>query len=86
MIESANAAYVDRDKAFHQINEIKKLAQKETKEYENELRELMEQTERPVRDSGFVSAKSSTRHKRGSSAHMRDMHFESMRPKSARVN
>ena len=40
IIEVANTAYEDRDKANDYIQEIKELAKRESSEFEKELREL----------------------------------------------
>lgn len=87
VIEAANLDYLERDKAFHQINEIKKLAQKEAKDYESKLRELIEHSERPMHDSiHFVHSHNSGRQMRGSGFHSKDLMAEMLRPKSGKVS
>ena len=84
-IETANTAYADRDKAFHQINEIKKLAQKEAKEYESEIKDLMEQSERPMRDSGMLGSFKGLKKVGDSEVFSREPERETNRPQSNRV-
>lgn len=86
IIEAANTAYVDRDKAFYQINEIKKLAQKEAKEYESELKELIDQSERPMQDSAMLGSIQNHKRDRDSIYISKEIEKEHVRPKSGKVS
>lgn len=57
-IETANLAYLERDKAFHQIDEINKLSQKESKEFDVELKELVESAKRRFPETERTQQKS----------------------------
>ena len=84
-LEVANAAYGDRDKAFHQISEIKKMAQKEAKEYDNELKDLIEQSERPMRNSGLMGSQKGFKKLIDSEMQSKESEKEPQRPKSTKV-
>lgn len=49
-IETANLAYLERDKCFHQIDEINKLSQKESQEFDGEYKELIETSKKNLPD------------------------------------
>lgn len=85
-IEMANNAYLDRDKAFHQINEIKKLAQKEAKDYEVEIKELMDQSERPMQDSAMLGSLKALARPQDSGIMYKEPERELVRPKSGKVS
>ena len=54
IIENANTAYEDRDKANDQIQNLKQQAKRESEDFENNLRDLSQVMEKNKKTMDFI--------------------------------